>query len=100
MKRWDTPEAIKAYTTEDEENPGTHGTHVLGIMSGAFTGKGQFVGYDHHEKDSIEGRSNGNPQGCCERIKTCAPLVYDNTGKEANIPYLGMAPESLHRQKP
>lgn len=94
VKRWDTPEAIKAYTTEDEENPGTHGTHVLGIMSGAFTGKGQFVDYDHHEKDSIEGRSNGNPQGCCERIKTCAPLVYDNTGKEANIPYLGMAPES------
>ena len=33
VKRWDTPEAIKAYTTEDEENPGTHGTHVLGIMS-------------------------------------------------------------------
>lgn len=94
VKRWDTPEAIKAYTTEDEANPGTHGTHVLGIMAGAFTGKGQFVDYDHHEKDSIEGRSNGNPQGCCERIKTCAPAVYDNTGKETNIPYLGMAPES------
>lgn len=94
IRRWDTPEAIKAYTTDDEADPGTHGTHVLGIMAGAFTGKGQYVDYIVHEKDSIEGRSNGAPQGVCERIKTCAPSVYDNTGKEADIPYLGMAPES------
>ena len=93
VRRWDTPEAIKGFTTEDEQNPAGHGTHVLGIMGGAYQGKGEFVEYAWHEKDSIEGRKNSDPQGCAERIKTTAPSVY-GIGEKTNIPYVGMAPEA------
>lgn len=93
VKRWDTPEAIKSFTTEDEQNPAGHGTHVLGIMGGAYRGKGEFVEYAWHEKDSIEGRKNSDPQGCAERIKTTAPSVY-GVGEKSDIPYVGMAPEA------
>lgn len=93
VARWDTPEKIKAYTTEDEENPAHHGTHVLGIMSGAFTGEGEYVDYTWYERDSIEGRSNKDPQGHAERIRDHAPSVF-GAGSKAPIPYIGMAPES------
>lgn len=93
VARWDTPEKIKAYTTEDEENPAHHGTHVLGIMSGAFNGEGEYIDYQWYERDSIEGRSNKDPQGHAERIRDHAPSVF-GAGSKAPIPYTGMAPES------
>lgn len=93
VKRWSTPEEIATYTTEDETNPATHGTHVLGIMAGAFNGEGEYVDYDHHEIDSIEGRTNKDPMGCCERIIDHIPSVT-GAGSKAPIPYSGMAPES------
>ena len=98
-----TPEAIAAFTTENTNQ--AHGTHVLGIMAGAYNGTGEWCDYDVHEVDGIESRTNsttktypdGNSipnytkQGCCERIKHMPTL---GIGDAADIPYSGIAPES------
>jgi hypothetical protein len=98
-----TPEAIAAFTTENANQQ--HGTHVLGIMAGAYNGTGEWCDYDVHEVDGIESRSNSttktyldgtaipdySKQGCCERIKHMPTLEI---GEAADIPYSGIAPES------
>ncbi len=40
-RAYTTPEAIKGFTTEDASE--THGTHVLGIMSGSYAGPAKYT---------------------------------------------------------
>ncbi len=79
-----TPEDIMAFTTEAEGK--NHGTHVLGIMAGGYSGPGKWHDYDFGTPDSLQTEEMGSS------TKTNYPDL--NASGNKPIPYYGMAPRA------
>ncbi len=77
-----TPDEIKAFTTEYENK--NHGTHVLGIMAGGYSGPGYWHDYDFGTPDSLKTEEQNN--------RTDFKDLNPNNTKP--MPYYGIAPKA------
>ena len=86
----ETPEAIKAFTTENSEQ--NHGTHVLGIMAGSYNGSGYYGEYVFYKDKATKTITDS----IC--YKEADNNTYDQASlfryKASKVPYYGVAPQS------